>query len=169
MGTDDRHRGAAFVRAPGRLALAALVAGAIAGAAPGCAGPRRFSMEDRDSVVAVLERQRAAWNRGDLDGFMAGYLATPELVFTSGGAIRRGFVEARDRYRKRYGKGKAGMGQLEFEILDVQPVGADGAVVLGRWRLRGTPNLGSGVFSVVLERRPEGWRIIHDHTSSDPK
>jgi ketosteroid isomerase-like protein len=45
---------------------------------------------------------------------------------------------------------------------------ADGAVVLGRWRLTETPNAGSGVFSVVLERRPEGWRIIHDHTSADP-
>ena len=168
VGTDDR-RGGVVGRAPVRLALAALLAGALAGAAPGCAGPQRFSAEDRDSVVAVLERQRAAWNRGDLDGFMAGYAATPELIFTSGGAIRRGFEEARDRYRKRYGSDKAGMGQLEFQILDIQPVGADGAVVLGRWRLRGTPNLGSGVFSVVLERRPEGWRIIHDHTSSDPK
>ena len=25
----------------------------------------------------------------------------------------------------------------------------------------------SGVFSVVLERRPEGWRIVPDHTSSE--
>jgi ketosteroid isomerase-like protein len=39
-------------------------------------------------------------------------------------------------------------------------------VVLGRWRLTETAQAGSGVFSVVVERRPEGWRIVHDHTSS---
>ena len=58
------------------------------------------------------------------------------------------------------------MGRLGFEILGVQPVGADGAVVLGRWQLDG-PAAGSGIFSVVVERRSEGWRVIHDHTSTE--
>jgi ketosteroid isomerase-like protein len=152
-------------RESGRRLAAVLVAVAVTG----CAGARQFSAADRAEVTGVLQRQRDAWNRGDLDGYMAGYAKTSGLVFTSGAQIRRGFEVTRDRYRKRYGGDRAGMGQLEFEILDVQPTGADGAVVLGRWRLRDTPNAGSGVFSVVLERRPEGWRIIHDHTSSDPK
>lgn len=55
-----------------------------------------------------------------------------------------------------------------FEVLQVTPLGADGAVVLGRWRLTETPSPGSGVFSLVLERRGSVWRIVHDHTSSDP-
>lgn len=138
-------------------------------AAPlGCAGPRQFTAEDRAGVAAVLDRQAAAWNRGDLDGYMSGYAASPDLVFTSGGRIRRGFDETRASYLKRYGGDRSGMGHLAFEILGIQPAGPDGVVVLGRWRLTDTPNAGSGVFSVVLERRPEGWRIIHDHTSSDP-
>jgi ketosteroid isomerase-like protein len=146
------------------LAFRALAIAALAA----CAGPRRFTPDDRASVAAVLVRQRDAWNRGDLDGFLSGYAATGQLVFTSGGQIRRGFEETRARYRARYGTDRKSMGLLEFEILDVQPAGADGAVVLGRWRLVETPNAGSGVFSVVMERRPEGWRIIHDHTSADP-
>lgn len=133
----------------------------------GCAGPRQFTAADRTEAAAVLERQRDAWNRGDLEGYMRGYARTPELVFTSGGKIRRGFDETQARYQLRYGSSPGGMGHLEFEILGVQPAGPDGAVVLGRWRLTETPNAGSGIFSVVLERRPEGWRIIHDHTSSD--
>ena len=60
------------------------------------------------------------------------------------------------------------MGQLAFQVLEVQPAGPDAAVMLGRWRLTDTPQAGSGVFSIVFERRPEGWRVIHDHTSSDP-
>jgi ketosteroid isomerase-like protein len=99
---------------------------------------------------------------------MEGYARTPELVFTSGGKIRRGWEETLAAYRKRYGGDRAAMGELAFEILGVQAVGAEGAAVLGRWRLTGTPQAGGGVFSVVLERRAEGWRIVHDHTSADP-
>lgn len=98
---------------------------------------------------------------------MDGYARTPDLVFTSGGRVRRGYDETRASYQKRYGQSPSGMGKLALQVLDVQPTGADGAIVLGRWRLTDTPNAATGVFSVVLERRPEGWRIIHDHTSVD--
>ena len=131
-----------------------------------CSPRRTFDEDDRRAVVEVLERQRDAWNRGDLDGYMEGYARTPALVFTSGGKIRRGWDEARAAYQQRYGQDRSGMGQLAFEIVDVQPVGADAAIVLGRWRLTDTPQAGGGVFSVILERRPEGWRIVHDHTTS---
>jgi ketosteroid isomerase-like protein len=60
------------------------------------------------------------------------------------------------------------MGHLDFEILSIQPLGADGAIVLGRWRLTQTPNAGAGVFSLALARTPNGWRVVHDHTSLDP-
>jgi ketosteroid isomerase-like protein len=60
------------------------------------------------------------------------------------------------------------MGTLDFQIDSIDPVGADGAVVLGRWALTGSEHPGRGVFTLVLERRPEGWRIIHDHTSVSP-
>jgi ketosteroid isomerase-like protein len=132
-----------------------------------CAAARRFERADRAAVTGLLERQRAAWNRGDLEAYMSGYARTSALVFTSGGQIRRGWDDTLRRYRSRYGGDRAGMGQLAFDILEVQPLGADGAVVLGRWRLSQTPNAGGGVFSVVFERRPEGWRIVHDHTSRD--
>ena len=98
---------------------------------------------------------------------MDGYARTPDLVFTSDNRIRRGWNETMAAYQKRYGGNRAGMGRLAFDVVEVQPVGADGAVMLGRWRLTETPQAGSGVFSVVAERRPEGWRIVHDHTSSE--
>jgi ketosteroid isomerase-like protein len=132
------------------------------------AGCRRgFTASDRSAVEAVLGRQQAAWNRGDLPAYLDAYARTPELIFTSGGKIRSGWEETRAAYQRRYGASQAGMGRLTFDILGVQAVGSDGAVVLGRWRLTDTPQAGGGVFSVVLERRPEGWRIVHDHTSSD--
>jgi ketosteroid isomerase-like protein len=131
----------------------------------GCA--RRFQASDRQALQSLIDGQQQAWNRGDLSGYMEGYARGPELVFTSGNKVRRGWDETMAAYQKRYGGNRAGMGRLAFEILGVQPVGADGAVVLGRWRLTETPQAGGGVFSVVAERRPEGWRIVHDHTSAE--
>lgn len=131
---------------------------------------------EQTAIIDLLRTQQDAWNRGDLDGFLRGYDPGPELVFTSGGQIRRGFAETRARYHARYGAaGTRSMGQLEFEILDVRLLGPDGAVVLGRWRLRfptateapGSPPA-EGVFSLALLRTPSGWRIVHDHTSATP-
>jgi ketosteroid isomerase-like protein len=114
----------------------------------------------------VLDAQVSAWNRGDLAGYMAGYARTEGLVFTSGGKIRRGWQATFDAFQQRYAKDPAAMGKLSFEVISIDPLGADGAVVLGHWVLTGSPSDGAGIFSVVLERRPEGWKIIHDHTSS---
>lgn len=119
------------------------------------------------AVRAILVAQQAAWNRGDLEGYMAGYLKSDELVFTSGGNIRRGWQETHDKYKAKYGSDPSTMGKLAFEILGVQTLGEEGAIVLGRWQLTDTPNAGKGVFSVALRKTPEGWRVVHDHTSSD--
>src|SRR5690606_5188835 len=105
---------------------------------------------DRSAVESVLEQQRQAWNRGDLDGYMAGYERSEALVFTSGGNIRRGWETTRAKYAARYGEDSSGMGALEFEILEVRGLGPDAAIVLGRWFLRETPQGGDGVFSLVL-------------------
>lgn len=136
----------------------------------GCGGPtkRSFTPADRASTLQLLDDQREAWNRGDIEAFMEGYLKSPELIFTSGSEVRKGYQVTLDRYRARYGDDSSTMGKLSFEVLELQPLGADGAVLLGRWELSGLDKPAGGVFSVVMERRPEGWRIVHDHTSSDP-
>lgn len=145
--------------------IAALLSGGCRQRDVGGQSLRQLTDEDRRAVAAVLEEQRQAWNRGDLDGYMRGYARSPELVFTSGGKIRKGWQTAFDHYQKRYATDPAAMGKLAFDVLAIDPLGADGAVVLGNWVLTNSPSDGKGVFSVVLMRRPEGWRIIHDHTS----
>jgi beta-aspartyl-peptidase (threonine type) len=148
------------------LAFALAMFAACAASPPRAA---RFEPGDRAAIAGVLDRQIAAWNRGDLAAYMEGYARTPALVFTSGGSIRRGWQEAFDHYQARYATDPKAMGTLAFQIDSIDPVGADGAVVLGHWELTGTAHAGRGVFSLVVERRPEGWRIIHDHTSVSPE
>jgi ketosteroid isomerase-like protein len=152
--------------APSAVTVAVIIAALVA-----CAGPQRaagFADADRAAITAVLDRQAAAWNRGDLAGYMDGYARTPALVFTSGGNIRRGWQDAFDHYQARYATDPKAMGQLAFTIDSLDAVGGDGAVMLGHWALTGTAHAGGGVFTLVFARRPEGWRIVHDHTSVTP-
>jgi ketosteroid isomerase-like protein len=61
------------------------------------------------------------------------------------------------------------MGTLDFSDLTVKMLGRNYAVVTGKFHLARTAAGGgdaSGVFSLIFEREPEGWRIILDHTTS---
>lgn len=133
-----------------------------------CATARSFTAADRSDVSAVLEAQVAAWNREDLAGYMDKYARSEQLVFTSAGKVRRGWQATYDAFRTKYATAPGTMGQLQFEVLQIDPAGADGCVVLGRWTLTSGAHPATGLFTVVLERQAAGWRVIHDHTSADP-
>jgi len=115
-------------------------------------------------VLAVMARQSAAWNRGDVAGFMAGYWNSPDLVFASGDQITRGWQPTLDRYKKSYDS-KAKMGELTFGDLDVNVLTKDLAVVLGSWSLKREKDNPKGKFTLIFRRTKDGWRVIHDHTS----
>jgi ketosteroid isomerase-like protein len=112
--------------------------------------------------------QQTAWNRGDLAGFMKGYWNSPELSFAGTSGITRGWQPVLARYQKNYPDQKA-MGHLNFSELEVHLLGMNAALVLGRWHLKRDSDELGGVFTLVLERFPEGWKIIHDHTSLEGK
>lgn len=119
-----------------------------------------------NAVRAVLADQVSAWNRGDLAAFMAGYWNDPALTFYSGDAPTKGWRETRDRYVKRYQAEGKEMGRLAFDLHTVEILGADHAFVRGAWALvlkAGKPN---GLFTLIFRKLPEGWRIVHDHTSA---
>ena len=123
---------------------------------------------DREAISAVLSAQQTAWNRGDVDAFLVGYWHSPELTFSGSSGVARGWDGVLARYKKNY-PDRGAMGQLDFSELEFRFLGPDAALVLGRWHLkRGKDELG-GVFSLVWQRFPEGWKIIHDHTSAVPE
>ncbi len=118
------------------------------------------------AVRALLDEQRVAWNRGDLDGFMEGYWRSDSLTFYSGGDVNHGWQATYDRYVRRYRSEGREMGTLEFDLHRVDVLGSDHALVRGAWRLTRKADAPHGLFTLVLRRLPGGWKIVHDHTGA---
>ena len=118
-------------------------------------------------VRAVLDKQVASWNQGDIEAFMTTYIDSPELTFNGKDGVTRGYRPVLERYRKRYGSREA-MGVLKFSEIEVRMVGTEAALVLGRFELTRSAAGGgnaSGRYTLVLRKTAQGWKIIHDHTS----
>jgi beta-aspartyl-peptidase (threonine type) len=113
-----------------------------------------------------LDLQVEAWNRHDLEGFMGGYWHSPDLTFYSGNTVVSGWEETLGRYRKRYQSAGNEMGHLEFTSVKVEMLGPSAAFVRGRFTLKMTSNEATGLFTLTFRKFADGWKIIHDHTSS---
>jgi len=123
------------------------------------------SVSERD-IRSVLEAQQAAWNRGDVEGFMAGYAASDATTFV-GATITHGYQQVLENYRRRYPT-REKMGQLAFSELEVKLLGTDYASVIGKWHLTRPANAGGdvgGLFTLLFHNTAGGWKIILDHTS----
>jgi len=115
-------------------------------------------------IRKVMDDQSAAWNRGDIDGFMAGYWKSEKLTFISGTEVTRGWQPTLDRYKKGYDS-RAKMGELKFSDLEFTVLSKDAAVVLGSWGLTREKDNPHGKFTLTFRKFKEGWRIVMDHTS----
>jgi len=123
--------------------------------------------DEQSAVEQVLRAQQDAWNHHDLDRFMAGYWNAPELTFFSGAKQTAGWQATLDRYRAAYASPGHEMGTLEFSNLRIEMLGPEAAFVRGEFHLTmpdgKTPH---GRFTLIFRKFPDGWKIIHDHSSS---
>jgi beta-aspartyl-peptidase (threonine type) len=151
-----------------------LVVIALAGCR-GSARPTTAASPSSDSaaltrlIAAQLDRSAQDWNRGDLDGFLSDYAPESTTTFIDGRRARAGMGFIRENYAPRFAPG-ARRDSLHFEELKVRGLSPTLALVTARFILqRGSEVTASGPFTLVMERRPEGWKILHDHSSSDPR
>jgi ketosteroid isomerase-like protein len=115
-------------------------------------------------ITAQLERSALDWNRGDLDAFLSDYAPESTTTFIDGWRARQGIGFIRENYAPRFSPG-ARRDSLHFEEVKVRGLSPTLALVTER----GSEITASGPFTLVMERRPEGWKILHDHSSSDPR
>ena len=120
--------------------------------------------KQEEAIRKVMDDQAAAWNRGDLEGFMTGYWRSEKLTFISGTDVTRGWHQTLDNYKKSYNS-KEKMGTLMFSDLEFTILSKDAAVVLGSWALKRQKDTPHGKFTLTFRKFKEGWRIVMDHTS----
>ena len=137
-----------------------LLAVGSAGALGLCAGPP----DAQAQIRKVMDDQVSAWNRGDLKDFMQSYWKSPQTTFSGANGTLRGWPAVVARFEREYPNRQA-MGTLTYPRLDITLLAPDAALVRGEFSLARANDHPAGVFTVVLRKFPEGWRIIHDHTS----
>jgi beta-aspartyl-peptidase (threonine type) len=123
--------------------------------------------DEAKAIRAVLDAQCAAWNRGDLEGYMDGYWRDAQMTFYSGNDVTRGWQPTLERYRRRYqGEGRA-MGKLTFADVEAAALGGEHGYARGRWKVDFPDGKSSeGLFTLILRRVDGKWRVVHDHTSA---
>jgi uncharacterized protein (TIGR02246 family) len=157
------------MRAFTALLAFALVSCRSAGQAPAAAEASADNRELTRLIVAQLDRAARDWNRGDLDAFVSDYARESTTTFVDGRRARHGYDFIRNNYAPRFAPG-ARRDSLHFEEVEVRSLSPTLALVTARYILqRGGVVSASGPFTLVMERRAEGWKILHDHSSSDPR
>lgn len=121
-----------------------------------------FRVRDKKVREVLMEQQRA-WNYGDIERFMQGYLNSPAMIFVSPGGVRLGYEATLNAYKKNYSDMNS-MGVMEFDIQQVLNTGPRSAVVMGKWKLTRDRDVPQGHFMVVFRKRKGKWKIIADQT-----
>ena len=117
-------------------------------------------------IFTVLDQQVDAWNRCDIDGYMAGYWKSDSLRFASGNTINYGWQKTLDGYNSRYNTPEA-IGHLTFSNVKITVLSEDAALVFGQYMLERKEDTPSGIFTLIFRKKEDGWRIVADHTSGD--
>jgi uncharacterized protein (TIGR02246 family) len=154
------------------VAVAALATACRSAKPAETSAEQRAAPDSRELVgafTAQLDRSATDWNSGDLDGFMADYARDSLTGFVSGGRVQRGYDWIREHYAPLFKDG-AQRDSLRFENVEARPLGSEHALLNARYVLyRGGATTSSGPFTLVMQRQSDGWKILHDHTSSDPR
>jgi hypothetical protein len=119
---------------------------------------------DETSIRQLLDKQTAAWNRGDIDRFMEGYWENDSLMFIGKSGVTYGWTNTLNNYKRGY-PDTAAMGKLRFELLTVKRLSDEYYFVVGKWFLqRSIGNIG-GHYNLLFRKINGKWVIIADHSS----
>lgn len=119
--------------------------------------------QDQSRILELMQAQEQAWNRGDIEAFMAPYENSDSLLFIGSKGVTRGWTNTLERYKKAY-PDKASMGELKFTLIKTEQLSADCIYVIGKWNLK-RDKPASGHFTLVWKKRNGQWKITSDHSS----
>ena len=116
------------------------------------------------AIFKLLDTQTAAWNKGDLQGFMKGYWENDSLRFIGKSGITYGWNNTLANYKRGY-PDTAAMGKLQFTILVVKKLSSRYYEVVGKWYLKRSIGDANGHYTLLLRKIKGSWVIVSDHSS----
>lgn len=116
------------------------------------------------AIRSILDKQTAAWNRGDINGFMDGYWQNDSLMFIGKSGVTYGWTNTLNNYKKGY-PDTAAMGKLNFNIIKVKKLSNQYYYVVGKWFLKRSIGDVGGHYNLLFEKINGRWVIISDHSS----
>ncbi|MDF2381129.1 DUF4440 domain-containing protein [Nostoc ellipsosporum NOK] len=119
---------------------------------------------DEKQIRSTLDKQTAAWNRGDIEGFMDGYWRSDSLMFIGKSGVTYGWQNTLNNYKKGY-PDTASMGKLNFDIIEVKRLSVLYFSVVGKWHLSRSIGDLSGHFTLLFRKVKNKWVIVSDHSS----
>ena len=119
---------------------------------------------DEKSIRKVMADQEAAWSRGDIEGFMAGYWHSDSLRFIGSRGVSYGWKTTLENYKKSY-PDQESMGKLTFTILSVEKLSKRSAFVVGKWHLARKKGDLDGHYTLLWKKIDGKWYIVTDHSS----
>ena len=124
-----------------------------------------ISLTDSLDIMKVMKFQENAWNSGDINSFIQGYIKSDELVFSGKSGPVYGWNETRNRYLKNYPDTQT-MGKLKFTVNKIRSVSSDVAFLIGEYYLTRSTEDSYGHFTLFWKKINNKWLIISDHTSA---
>lgn len=125
---------------------------------------QNISEKEKNELLSILKNQQLAWNSGDIEGFMNGYWKSDSLKFIGKKGLTYGWQNTLENYKKSY-PDKSAMGNLLFEIISVESLGEDIALVIGKWQLQRDSDNPNGYYSLIWKKMEGKWVIVADHSS----
>ena len=126
--------------------------------------PASIQQANIKAIQAILDNQINAWNKGDLEAFMSGYLKSDSLVFIGKSGPTYGYANTLANYKKGY-PDTSHMGKLNFDIISMKALNTNHYFVIGKWHLTRSVGNINGVFTLLFRKTKDGWKIIADHSS----
>ena len=120
--------------------------------------------QDADAIRSLLYKQQDAWNAGDIEGFMEYYWKSDSLCFMTQNGVTNGWQNTLDRYKRGY-PDKQSMGNLTFDLIRIDLLAPDAALVAGKWLVDSATKSAQGYFNLLLRKKNGHWLIVLDHTS----
>ena len=125
----------------------------------------KIPVKDSLSIMKVMSLQQDAWNKGDIDSFMQGYLKSDELVFSGKSGPVYGWENTKKRYYSSYPNTNI-MGKLNFTIKKIRSLSSNSAYLIGEYYLKRSGEDSNGHFTLLWKKIDSNWFIVSDHTSA---